>query len=125
MRRTLSCCFGVCLLAGLGSPLVAAAQEIRGKISGTVRDNAGVVPGASITITNTDTNISQNLTTNESGYYEAPLLNPGTYSVTVQMAGFKAVKRDAIALGVGEQLSVPFTIEVGEITETIVVKAET
>jgi len=104
---------------------VASAQETRGRISGTVRDNAGVIPGASIKITNTDTGVSQNLTTNESGYYEASFLNPGTYTVNVQMAGFKAAVRDKIALGVGEQLTVPFTLEVGQMSEEVVVRAET
>src|SRR5512144_1033866 len=124
MRRTLRLFLCQCLVAGLALPLTAAAQETRGKISGTVRDNAGVVPGASVKITNTDTSVSQNLTTNESGYFEASFLNPGTYAVSVQMPGYKAVVRDHIALGVGEQLTVPFTLEVGQISEQIVVKAE-
>jgi hypothetical protein len=106
-------------------PLCALAQETRGNISGTVRDPQGVVPGASITITNVDTNISQHLVTNESGYYEAPLLNPGNYSVTVEMTGFRKATRASIALGVGQQVSVPFTLEVGAISEEITVRAET
>src|SRR3954452_3734162 len=85
MRRTLRLFLCQCLLAGLALSQTAAAQETRGKISGTVRDNAGVIPGASITVTNTDTGVNQNLTTNQSGYFEAPLLNPGTYSVKAQM----------------------------------------
>ena len=69
-------------------PTAAGAQETRGNISGTIRDNQGVIPGAAVKITNVDTKVSQNLVTNSSGYYEAPLLNPGTYEVTVQMQGF-------------------------------------
>ena len=72
----------VLLLAAL--QVAAAAQETRGNISGTVRDAQGVVPGASVTITNVDTNISQRLVTNASGYYEAPLLNAGNYAVVVR-----------------------------------------
>ncbi|HEY1302969.1 MAG TPA: carboxypeptidase-like regulatory domain-containing protein [Vicinamibacterales bacterium] len=120
MRRTL----WLCVLAAL-LPLGARAQETRGNISGTVRDPQGVVPGASITITNVDTNISQHLLTNESGYYEAPLLNPGNYTVTVEMTGFRKATRANIALGVGQQVSVPFTLEVGAISEEVVVRAET
>jgi hypothetical protein len=120
MRRTL----WLCLLAAL-LPAGALAQETRGNISGTVRDPQGVVPGASITITNVDTNISQRLLTNESGYYEAPLLNPGNYTVTVEMTGFRKATRANIALGVGQQVSVPFTLEVGAISEEVVVRAET
>src|SRR6185503_18179794 len=102
MRPTLRLLLCHCLAAGLALPLTAAAQETRGKISGTVRDSGGVVPGASVKITNTDTSVSQNFTTNESGYFEASFLNPGTYAVGVQMSGYKAVVRDRIALGAGE-----------------------
>src|SRR5436190_3984333 len=125
MRRTLRFLLCQCLVAGLTFPLAASAQETRGKISGTVRDSSGVIPGASVKVTNTDTSVSQNLTTNASGYFEASFLNPGTYSVAVQMPGFKAAVRDRIALGVGEQLTVPFTLDVGQVSEEIVVKAET
>jgi hypothetical protein len=119
MRRTL----WLCLLAVL-LPLAALAQETRGNISGTVRDPQGVVPGASVTVTNVDTNVSQHLVTNASGYYEAPLLNPGNYAVTVEMTGFRKATRASIALGVGQQVNVPFTLEVGAISEEIVVRGE-
>src|SRR4029453_11203947 len=49
---------------------------------------------------------------------------PGTYAVSVQMSGYKTVVRDHITLGVGEQLTVPFTLEVGQLSEEITVKAE-
>src|SRR5690349_4222630 len=63
MRRTLRLFLCQCLLAGLALPAGAAAQDTRGKISGTVRDKDGVIPGASVKITNTDTSVSQALTT--------------------------------------------------------------
>ncbi len=75
----------------VGSPLVAAlavpasAQETRGNISGTVKDAQGVVPGATVKITSADTGASQQLVTNGSGYFEAPLLQPGNYQITVEM----------------------------------------
>ena len=96
MRRTLRLFLCHCVVAGLAFALPAAAQETRGKISGTVRDNAGVIPGASVKITNRDTSVSQTVTTNESGYFEASFLNPGTYAVSVQMSGYKTVVRDPI-----------------------------
>ena len=64
----------------------AAAQETRGTISGTVRDKDGVLPGATVKITNTGTNVSQQLVTNGSGYFEAPLLIAGAYEVSVEIA---------------------------------------
>ena len=85
--------------------LPARAQETRGNISGTVQDPTGVVPGATITITNVDTGQAQRLTTNGRGYFEAPLLNPGTYEVTVEMAGFKTVNQRDIVLSVGQAVT--------------------
>src|SRR5512134_2176086 len=107
MRRTLWLLIFAVLL-----PLTAAAQETRGNISGTVRDAQGVVPGAMVRITNIDTKVTQNLVTNESGYFEVPLLNPGRYEVNIQMPGYKAATRNDVVLGVGQQLTVPFMLEV-------------
>jgi len=114
------------LLGAVLLPLAAAAtaQETRGNISGTVRDAQGVVPGATVKITNIDTKVSQTLVTNGAGYYEAPLLNPGGYDVSVQMPGFKSASRSNIVLGVGAQVNVSFTLEVGAITEEVKVTAE-
>jgi hypothetical protein len=112
------------LLLTLLLPVAASAQEVRGNISGTIRDNEGVVPGALVKLTNVETNVSQNLVANSSGYYEAPLLNPGTYQVTVQMSGFKTATREAIVLGVGQQLNISFTLEVGTFSEEVKVTAE-
>ena len=119
MGRTICVYFLAMLL-----PLAAAAQETRGNISGTVRDAQGVIPGASVKITNVDTNISQSLVTNESGYFEAPLLNPGNYAVTVQAQGFKSVTRANLVLGVGQQLTIPVMLEIGGISEEITVRAQ-
>jgi carboxypeptidase family protein len=71
MRKwlTVTCALVAVLIAGS-----AAEQETRGTISGTVRDKDGVLPGANVTITNTGTSISQQLVTNVSGHFEAPLL---------------------------------------------------
>ncbi len=62
----------------------AFAQDTRGKIHGTITDSqAAAVSGATVTITNTGTGTNTRLATNDAGYYEAPLLLPGGYSVTV------------------------------------------
>ena len=81
--RIAGICFAVLIASG------AAAQETRGNISGTVRDRDGVVPGATVKITNTSTSVSQQLVTNNSGYFEAPLLIAGSYEVNVEMPSFK------------------------------------
>ena len=83
MRR-----FWAVLIPCLLAVLPASAQETRGNISGTVQDAQGVVPGATVKITSVDTNVTQVLVTNSTGYFEAPLLQPGRYTVTVEMQGF-------------------------------------
>ena len=58
------------------------------------------MPGVSVTITNVDTNVSATLTTNSTGYYQAPLLLPGNYRVTAELQGFKTSVRSGIILSV-------------------------
>jgi hypothetical protein len=106
----------------LAMPL--SAQETRGNISGTVKDPSGVIPGATVQIKSTDTGATQQLVTNGSGYFEAPLMQPGNYQITVEMTGFKRVVQGGIVLGVSQQLNIPFTLELGTINETITVTGE-
>jgi len=68
------------LLLVAAAPL--AAQEARGTILGRVTDpQGGVVPGASVIITNVETNSVNRTATNETGYYEVPLLIAGRYTI--------------------------------------------
>ena len=88
--------------------LPLGAQETRGNIAGTVRDSTGVIPGATVQITNTDTGAKQELTTNSTGYFEAPLMQPGNYEISVEMAGFKRVTQRGVVLAVAQQMNIPF-----------------
>ena len=112
------------LLACVLAALPARAQETRGNINGVVQDQGGVVPGATVRITNINTSQTQHLVTNATGYFEAPLLNPGNYEVSVELQGFKTLTQTGIALAVGQTLSLSLTLEVGQITEEITVTAE-
>src|SRR5688572_24027508 len=102
----------------------AGAQEIRGNINGVVEDASGVVPGAMVRITNVDTSQTQQLITSARGYFEALLLNPGTYAVRVELAGFKTLTQTGISLAVGQTLSLTLKLEVGQLTEQIEVRGE-
>jgi hypothetical protein len=101
----------------------AGAQETRGNINGVVSDKDGVVPGAVVRITNTGTNQTQELVTNGKGYFEAVLLISGTYSVRVEMQGYKTLEQTGLTLAVGQTLSLPLKLEVGAITEEVRVTA--
>ncbi len=120
MRTVLAFALSFSLLSGL--PL--AAQETRGTISGTVQDQQGVIPGAAVKITNVDTAVSQQVTTNNSGYFEASLLRAGNYEIAVEIAGFKTLRRTGITLAGGQQLTLPLQLEIGTLAETVTVTGE-
>jgi hypothetical protein len=108
------------LLAG-----AAAAQDARGTIMGFVKDGQGaVVVNATVLVTNTDTNATVRVSTNESGYYEAALLLPGPYTVSAELAGFKKTLRSGIVLQVSDRRAVDFALEVGAVSDSVTVTAE-
>src|SRR5882762_1866337 len=123
MRRLFVLLFAVGFSAGMCG--AAWAQEVTGSISGTVTDSkGGAVPGAKVTITNSDQQVVvRTLTTDEHGQYAAPLLPVGHYSVTVEIAGFKRVTHSGLVLNVSDKLAVNFTLEVGAVSETVSVEA--
>ena len=120
MRKRLSLWALVCVLAALP----VQAQEIRGNINGIVQDKGGVIPGAAVRVRNTDTNQTQSLVTNSRGYFEAVLLNPGSYEVRVELQGYKTYSQSGISLSVGQTLNLTVTLEVGQFTEEVHVVAE-
>jgi len=103
----------------------ANAQETRGEIVGIVSDSQNaVVPGASVTVRNVNTGVIASLATNETGYYEAGLLIPGSYEITVNADGFKRVVRQGINLALGDRVQVNIALELGAVTESITVSEE-
>jgi hypothetical protein len=118
-RRTL----WAILLAVL-TPVALGAQETRGNINGIVQDSGGVIPGAAVTLTNTDTGRTHQVVTNSRGYFEAVLLNAGTYAIRIELQGYKTLSQTGIALSVGQTMSLNLTMEVGQLTEEVTIKAE-
>ena len=115
------------LLAALFASLVciAPAQDIRGTISGTVTDPQGTnIVDAIVVVTRTDTNVSTTLTTNSSGFYEAPLLLAGPYQVTVEARGFKKAVRPNLVLAMRGELKIDIQLEVGSLTDSITITSE-
>ena len=102
----------------------ARAQETRGNINGIVDDASGVIPGATVRIVNVETGQTQQLVTNSSGYFEAPLLQAGQYRVTVEMASFKTLTQSGITLSVGQSLTLRLTLEIGGVSEQVEVTAK-
>src|SRR5260370_4436997 len=101
------------------------AQETRGVICGVVTDpSSAAVSGASVMVRNVDTNVVEALKTNQSGYYEAPLLIAGNYQIQVEAAGFRNAQRQGLVLAVGAHLTVDFQMEVGGASDAVTVTAD-
>jgi len=117
------CAAAVCGFAGLTANGQSTTQ---GGIAGTVEDATNaMVPGAAITIHNDGTNVEQHLTADSSGYFKAPLLEPGTYTVTISASGFGDFKSSAVIVQVGQVTSLEPHLKVGAANQTVEVSAET
>ena len=101
------------------------AQETRGTFTGTVTDASGsAVAGATVTVTNLDTNTAMQATTNSTGYYEVPLLIAGNYQIVATSTGFKRTVRSGLTLGLGQQEEINISLEVGNASEAVTISAE-
>ncbi len=100
--------------------MVVSAQEFRGSVTGKVTDpNGAIVPGATVTIKNVETNLENIVTTNEDGSYSFPLLQPGHYTLTVTAQGFSTSTREGIEVRVSEKLTLDMQMQVGGATATV------
>ena len=102
----------------------AVAQDIFGRIVGTVTDSSGgMVPNVKVSIINDATKVGRVVTADKSGYYVADELPVGTYTVSVEHQGFKTSTKIGNVLVAGGRLTVDMRMEVGVITETVTVTA--
>jgi hypothetical protein len=103
----------------------AQAQNAAAQITGRITDASGaVIPGAAVGVRNTETGVSHETKSNESGYYAVPSLDPGTYDVLVQHQGFKPVRRSGIRLHVNQASEMDFALEVGDVRDAITVHSD-
>ena len=110
------------VLAIFAAPL--AAQVTTGTIVGAVSDPNGIVPGATVTIREVNQGTANTYVTDETGSYTAPFLTPGTYSIEVNVQGFRRWRREGVVLQVNQRARVDVALEVGGIEETTTVVAE-
>jgi hypothetical protein len=116
----------LCALALILGCTSVFAQGSTATLSGVVIDkDGGVVPGASIVVKNKATGETVSATTNTSGAFTVPTLGAGTYTVTVALTGFKTVVHDNVRLLAGTAPSLKTTLEVGALSETVNVNANT
>ena len=103
------------LIFSLMSGAVAHAQVSGATISGTVADPSGaVVADAAISVTNTATTVTRNVTSDSAEVYNIPNLIPGVYDIKVTATGFSTSVQSALTLSVGQQLQLNFSLQVGQ-----------
>jgi len=115
-------------LMAFGAMLAAAvfAQSNTGSITGVVTDqNGGVVPNATVTITNQGTNEKRTIQTDSQGRYEMPSLSTGIYSVEVTGSGFQTTSKKDLRLAVGEKARADITMAVGGVDAVVTVEGQT
>ncbi len=109
----------VSLAAGLSS------QTYQGTISGTVFDKTGaVVPGAAVKVTSIAKGTVTTLKSTGAGQYVAPNLEPGTYDVSAEAAGFQTFVRKNVVVDVGHSVRVDFQLTPGSVSQTISVNEQ-
>jgi hypothetical protein len=116
----------VLLILPLFSVKAFAQGETTSAIVGQVSDASGAaVPGATMTIRNTENGLQRIAITDDSGRFNFPQLKPGAYSVRVEAQGFDPLQNDAVAAGLGQKQTVDFVLKVAQSKETIEVSSET
>jgi hypothetical protein len=116
-------CFAFILACFL--PLGGEAQVLYGSIVGNVRDNNdAVVGGATVKITNKQTNQSRETVTNAEGSYNFPTVQTGLYDVMVSKQGFKTFTRSNVEVTLNNITRTDISLEIGQVTETVSVTAD-
>jgi len=122
MNRVLARLLLLALAGIVAFPPLAAAQMTRAAISGTVRDATGaVVPGATVTATNVDTNISRTAVSDAQGFYRIPALEPGTYNVKTELSGFQSVENRDVRLVAASEATINVDMKIAGVGEAITV----
>ena len=111
-------------LVALLLPAVGSAQTPLGTLAGTVLDQSGaVLPGATVTLTNTGTGQVMTVVSGDTGGFLIPQVPVGVYKVTVNLEGFKAAEFTDVSVAVGQQYSLTARLSLGAQTETVTVTA--
>jgi len=120
--------FSTCLAHTLALLLLSSlsfAQSTEATLSGTVEDAQGaVVPGVKVTITNPSTGFERIVTTDGSGSFTIPLLQPGTYELLFERDGFTRVQVPNITLNVNDRKALQVQLKVGSVQAAIDVRAD-
>ena len=122
MKRTLRILAAIVALA-MALPSLVSAQSFSGVVAGVVKDDqGGVLPGATVQLIGKTG--SRDAITDTGGNYRFNAVDPGAYTVVVNMSGFQSQRRENIIVTVGKQATVDAALKVGGLSETVDVKGE-
>src|SRR5258705_2994326 len=118
--------FAFMFMIVLGLSAIAMGQSTTtGAIGGVVNNpNKEVVPGASVSVRNVETNKEDSATTDDAGRFKVANLQPGRYAVTVNSSGFSPLTQENIVVEVGRETSLEVALSVGQVTGSVDVTAE-
>src|SRR5437870_3710601 len=95
----------------------SAFAQSNATLGGTIGDTSGaVIPGVTITATNTQTGVVTTVLSNETGTYQFPNLQTGTYKVSAELAGFRTQTYNDVGLGIAQQVRLNFKLDVGTVS---------
>jgi outer membrane receptor protein involved in Fe transport len=124
MRKIFSFSLALSFILAICAFSAFAQSTTQGAISGTVRDpQGGVVPNASVTVKQNETNKEVTATTDDNGVFKTVNLDPGTYTVTVSAASFAAFTGNAV-VEVGRATSLSIDLSIQGATETVQITSE-
>lgn len=104
--------------------VVSLSAQTFGLVTGHISDPSGAaVPGAKVTFTNVATNALRMTNTTDSGDYTFPDVQPGVYNIRVEQSAFKGTGSNNIQVQVQQTVRLDFTLEVGQVTESVIVTA--
>ncbi|MFL6208675.1 MAG: carboxypeptidase regulatory-like domain-containing protein [Pyrinomonadaceae bacterium] len=101
-----------------------AAQDYRGKVQGTVTDEAGAaIPGTNVVLHNNETGVEVTRQTSEDGHYIFDFVDPGNYTVIVEQTGFKKAEQKNVTVQQRGDVTVDIKLAVGQVSEVVTVEA--
>lgn len=118
MKRFFFATLALCLFAAF-----AFAQSNTGRLVGTVSGPDGVIPGATVTVRDNQTNRERTVTTTGEGTFTVTQLETGAYTVTIAATGFKNFTANNVKIDIGKDYDFNAALEVGNVSETVTVTA--
>src|SRR5262249_1400099 len=116
MRKLFGAGLLICFLLSMN----AFGQTTNATLGGTVSDSSrALIPGVTVTATNTQTGIVSTTISNETGAYNFPSLQSGVYKVTAELPGFQTQTYNEVSLGVSQQVRLNFTLQIGTQAQTV------